>query len=452
MISNIRSLKSGIVLASLAVALTACESVSDSVNSLNPFAEEEKKLSGERQSVFTGNQVLSEENRASGAVIIGGASGNSNWPQGAGNAANNPGNVSVGGTNRAWAISLGQDGGGRWLGGGDLRVAARPVVYQGRVFTYEHSARVTALSLSGGGRAWSTSLQPEKERGAGAGGGVAADNGRIFAATGYGELAALDAGSGKVLWRKELLAPARGAPAAADGKVFVVTQNNEVFAIDQAEGTELWSFAGIPESAGLLSEANPAVSGDTVVVPFTSGEVMAIGIKSGEPKWVDAVTKPFRTLAVSGISDVAASPVINNGAVIATGVAGKTIAVSLNSGERLWERDLGGVHTPVASGNAVFMIDLDDRLVALDRKTGKTFWSTQLPIVKTKKKRTNWAGPLLGNGRLYAISSEGSLAQVDPISGQITSQTNPTKRAFVAPIAANGYMILVDPGGLTALR
>ena len=48
----------------------------------------------------------------------------------------------------------------------------------------------------------------------------------------------------------------------------------------QADGTEAWQYPGIPESAGVLSAASPAASGDTVVVPYSSGEV--IGVRHGD--------------------------------------------------------------------------------------------------------------------------------------------------------------------------
>src|SRR6185503_12260392 len=106
----------------------------------------------------------------------------------------------------------------------------------------------------------------------------------------------------------------------------------------------------------------PAFSGNTVVVPYSSGEVTAFDAEKGTLKWADAVVRSTRTLAVSGFTDVAASPVIYNGVVYATGVSGRTIAVSLASGERLWEQNIGSAATPAVSGNALFLIDLQDEL------------------------------------------------------------------------------------------
>ena len=44
-------------------------------------------------------------------------------------------------------------------------------------------------------------------------------------------------------------------------------------------------------------------------------------------------------------------------------------------------------HSPAVTSAAVYLVDLNDRIVALNRKDGKIMWATQLPIVDTKKKK-----------------------------------------------------------------
>jgi len=432
--------------------LAGCETVSDAVYTFNPFAEKDKILPGARTPVFgtDGSAALVQPEGGSRTASVGPAHAFADWPQPGGNAANDPGNIAFAGSAaRVWSTSVGSSG-GSGLGsfsGKSLRISARPVAAGGRLFVYSPGAVVTSLSLSGGGRGWSVTLRPEGERGIASGGGVAYDQGRVYVGTAYGALTALDASSGAQVWTKELEAPARGAPTAANGKVFVVTQTNVVFAVNQADGTELWSYRGIPETSGLLANASPAVVGDTVVVPYTSGEVIAFNIATGEPKWSDAVTRATRTMAISSINDLSASPVISGGVVFATGVAGRTIAIELGSGARKWEQDVGSAHTPIVSGNALFLVDLDDRVVALDRNTGAPLWATQLPIVRTRKERTNWAGPVLAGGSLWFVSSDSKMASVDAASGQITSTRAIGEPAYISPIAASGLMITVSESG-----
>jgi outer membrane protein assembly factor BamB len=334
----------------------------------------------------------------------------------------------------------------------NVRPSVPPLVYGGRVFVYDTSGTVTAMA-PGGGRAWSVSLAPEKENSRAAGGGIAAAGTAIFAATGYGELVALDAASGTRLWTFKISAPARSAPTAAGGKVFVVSATNVLHAVNQADGTEAWQYPGIPETAGVLSAASPAFAGNTVVVPYSSGEVTAFDTEDGSLKWADAVVRSTRTLAVSGLTDVAASPVIYDGVVYATGVSGRTIAVRLSDGERLWEQNIGSASTPAVSGDAIFVVDLQDNMVALDRATGDTFWRVALPVVRKKRFYSVWAGPTLAGSLLWAVSNDRKLVGVDPATGNIVVDRELPSPAYVKPIAAGGQLLVLSAdGSLAAFR
>lgn len=445
MTASARTPRTALTVFMLSALLAGCGSVS----ALNPFAEKEKILKGERHEIFTGNDPLAATSKR--VVSVSPARANPDWPQPHGNAANDPGNLAFNGAaNRVWSVNLTGRDVGSWFGGSDngLRVYARPVISGGRVLVYQPSGRVTALSLSGGGQVWSTVVDPDRSNRA-IGGGVTIDSGRAYVATGFGTVAALDPDTGKIIWTKKIEAPARGAPTASGGKVFVVTQTNVLVAMSEADGSELWTYRGVPEMAGVLSAASPAVSGDMVVVPYSSGELIGINIADGQARWSDVVTKAMRTMAVSALADVAASPVISGGTVFASGMAGRTIALDLKTGSRIWEQDTGSAHTPVVSGDALFMVDLDDRLIAFDRRNGSVMWATALPVVREKKKRSHWAGPLLAGGNLWLTSTDGKLLSVDASNGEIRATREIGAPGYVAPVLANGRMVVIgDTGGV----
>ncbi|GAB4513543.1 MAG: hypothetical protein Tsb0019_10940 [Roseibium sp.] len=432
----------------LSLALTGCGSVSDFASNVNPFSRE-KILPGEREPVFEGADPAAEALGKS--ARIGSATGGQTWTTAGGGLTNDPGNVAISVSgNRAWRAQVGTSG--RGITSAALRLSARPVSDGSRIYVYKPNGEVVALS-TGGGRQWTQNLRPEGERDIGPGGGVAVEGGVVYAATSYRQLAALEAGSGRVIWKADIDTPARGAPVAGNGHVFVVSQSNEVYALNQSDGSVAWTYAGIEETGGVLSAASPAISGNRVIVPFSSGEIMAIDIKSGEPAWADGVSRGFRTLALSGLADVSASPVVSGGTVFATGVAGRTVAVDVRTGQRRWEQDLGSVHTPVVSGSALFMVDLDDRMVALDAKSGETLWATALPRPEKKKKRRNWAGPILANGALVAFSSDGQIAMVDAASGSMMLTQRTNTDVFVTPIVAGGrIVVLTDNDGVAAFN
>jgi outer membrane protein assembly factor BamB len=414
------------------------------ISGINPFNRKEKLLPGERTAVLP--QPGTATDGAGGSPSIGGASGLSDWSQPGGNAANAPGNVNLagGGGTQAWRARVIDAAGKR-----NVRPSMPPLVHGGQIYVYDAGGTVSAVS-AGGGKGWSVSLRPEGEKGRSPGGGIAASGNAIFAATSFGELVALDAGSGNRLWTYKMSAPARSAPTAAGGKVFVVGATNVLHAVNQADGTEAWQYPGIPETAGVLSSASPAVAGDTVVVPYSSGEVIAFDVGSGDLKWSDAVVRSSRTMAVSGFSDVAASPVIQDGVVYASGVSGRTIGVRLSDGERVWEQNVGSAATPAVSGNALFIIDLADNMVAMDRSTGKVFWRTELPVLRKKRFFSVWTGPTLAGSLLWAVSNDGRMIGVDPATGNIAVDRELPSPAFIKPVAAGGQLLVLSGDGSLA--
>jgi outer membrane protein assembly factor BamB len=438
-----------LALAGLTLGLAGC-GVADRIGELNPFNRGEDIMPGDRRPVLAGaGDALAGANLSGSTATISAAVALSDWSQPGGNAANAPGNVSLSGGDGA---SLWRAQATAKVGKKGVRASAPPLVVGGRYYVYDAGGTVTALA-GAGGRQWSVSLKPEDENSLATGGGIAAAGNVILAATGYGDLVALDAATGGRVWAYDLREPARGAPTAAGGKVYVVTDTGVLHAVNIADGSEAWTYAGIPETAGILSAASPAVAGDTVVVPYTSGEVIAFDVATGEPKWSETVTRAVRTSAVSGLSDISASPVISDGVVFATGVSGRTMAVKLSNGERLWEANIGSAYTLAVSGNAVFLIDLDDNLVALDRSTGKAFWSTRLPVVRKKRFFSVWAGPTLAGNALWAVSNDGRLSSVEPATGQILSTRKLAGPAFIKPTAAGGRLyVLAGDGSLSALR
>jgi outer membrane protein assembly factor BamB len=436
-----RAVPALLTLVVLALSFGGCSTISG----LNPFKTKEKILPGDRQPAL----IQSVTEVTGGTPSIGGAVAMADWSQPGGNPANAPGNISIDGTSgaSAWRVHAVDKASKR-----NVRPSVPPLIYGGNIYVYDTSGTVTALS-PGGGKSWSVSLAPEGEKSRAAGGGIAASGTAIFAATGYGEMVALDASTGSKLWTFKMSAPAHSAPTAAGGKVFVVSATNVLHAVNQSDGKEAWQYPGIPETAGVLSAASPAFSGNIVVVPYSSGEVTAFDAEKGTLKWADAVVRSTRTLAVSGLTDVAASPVIYDGVVYATGVSGRTIAVRLNDGERLWEENIGSASTPAVSGDAIFLVDLQDNMVALNRATGKLFWRSALPVVRKKKFFSVWAGPTLAGGVLWAVSNDEKLAGIDPATGNIIVNRDLPSAAYVKPIAANGQLlILSSDGSLAAYR
>jgi outer membrane protein assembly factor BamB len=421
--------------------LAGCSSASKLLNDVT--GETDTVLPGKRENVMApGAAADAPIADPSEPVVIPAAQTNSSWSQPGGSAANALGNLALGPSlTSSWTTNAGE-------GSSDEgHVIASPIVANNTVYVLDSEAKVTALSASGGARLWRTSLEPEGQKSKGvSGGGLAAEGGRLYATTPFGEALALDASSGAILWRKKVAAPIRAAPTVADGTIYFTGSSNEVFALKTSDGSEVWKYQGTGGHASIVSSTSPAVSGGFVVMPTTSGEVIAFSANDGLESWSDSLTSADPVAAASNIGSISGRPVIDGGQVFAISNAGKLASYSLASGERHWAKDISGSQTPWAAGDFVFVISNGRTMMAVSKRNGGIRWSTELP-------GKMWAGPVLGGGRLLAVSSDGKLVSVSAQTGQILTTSEIGGAFYIPPVIANGTVYLLnDDATLFALR
>lgn len=413
------------------------------ISDLNPFAEKQQPLPGKRIPVLQSrDNVGAHLAEADRPIVLPPPRHNENWTQPGGEPSNSPGHLALSGSlKRAWSANAGTGSSSKG------KLTASPIVYGGRVFTLDAEARVTAFSASGGSAIWRVSLVPESERGDGGyGGGLAIDSGRLYVATGFGTVVALDPGTGKQLWTKNIGVPVRAAPTAVNDKVFVVTTDAHVFALAGFDGSELWTQRGIPERTSIISNPSPAVDSGVVVVPYTSGELSAFKADDGSLLWTESLARTGALSPMASLSD-AARPAIAGGVVYAVGHGGRLIATDLKSGERLWSLNVASTQAPVIAGDTVFVVDTTGQLLAVTRRDGKIIWSVKLPGTST------WSGPTLAGNHLWLASNHGQLVGVDPVTGRVISQLGLDDPVYIAPVVADGRMyVLTDKARLIAFN
>jgi outer membrane protein assembly factor BamB len=371
---------------------------------------------------------------------------NSQWAQAGGNASKSIGHVALGQSlGQAWVATIGQGASVR------QRLAAAPVVADGRVFTIDTQSTVRAFDTQTGSTVWSTQFGFERTNaGSLYGGGVAYDNGRIYATNGLGYVAALDARNGGIIWQVRPGGPLRGSPTVAADSVYVMSQDNQIYSLKTSNGATNWSNAAALEIAGVFGAGSPAFGQGTVVAGFSSGELNAYRYENGRLVWQDQLQRTSISTSVATLSDVDASPVIDGGQVIALGQGGRMVALELTSGQRMWELNIAGIETPWVAGDWVFVVTDDARLLAVARQSGKVRWISQLPAYRNPKKKAGpirYSGPILAGGRLILVSTEGALVNVDPQTGAVQNQTSVRAPVSLAPVVANSTLYVLDDNG-----
>ncbi len=388
---------------------------------------------------------------ASVAVVLPAPVLNEAWPQPGGNASKSPGHVALGqGLTRIWSANV--------TGANPrARLAASPVMSDGRLYVVDTTARVTAFDANSGAQIWSNALEVENDgKSSRFGGGVSATSTNVFATNGVGDVASLAADTGTLVWKKRPAGPLRGAPTLSNGNVYVMTQDNQVYALRQTDGEAQWNEAGPVSASGIFGVGAPAAAQGTVIAGYSSGELAAYRYENGRSLWSDTLSRTAMSTSVSTLTDIDADPVIDRGRVFALGKGGRMASYELVSGQRIWEINIAGISTPVTSGDWVFVMTDEARLLCVARASGKIRWISKLQRYNNEEKKKgpiSWYGPVLAGGRLIVANSQGAVWSVAPEEGNATQVFDLKSDVSLAPIVANNTLyILDDSGRVSAFR
>lgn len=385
------------------------------------------------------------------AVIVPAAVANPNWAQPGGNAAKAMGHLALPATvSLAWSQQI--SGSNK-----QARLAATPIVSSGQLFAIDVDGVVHAFDAATGSPQWTHKVTASNDGGnAVFGGGVAADAGRVYATNGAGDVEALSASDGSSVWKVRPAGPLRGAPTLANGNVYVMTQDNQIYALSQTNGKVNWTETGSVGKASIFGVAAPAAAQATVIAGYSTGELVSYRFENGQNLWADALSRTSIATSVSTLTDIDADPVIDNGRVYAVGQGGRMAAYELVTGQRIWELNIASISTPAVSGEWVFVLTNDAKIMAVARGSGRIRWIADLPAFRNPEKKKDairWTGPVLAGGRLVVANSEGQIMQIALADGAMTPLASVKAPISLPPIVAGGMLYILDESGqITAMR
>ncbi len=402
-------------------------------------------LPGERQSIRP-QQQLTVENRAA-AISLGAPVSNATWLQ-----------QNYGATHVVPHLALASAPALRFsvdIGRGNSdrsRITSTPVIAAGVIYTLDAGGRVQASATDSGSALWATDITPlgEKNGAEGFGGGLALDGASLYVTTGFGELLSLNTGNGAVNWRYGFSAPLRGGPTVSAGRVFVMGSNDVAYAIDGARGKLSWSVTG-PATTGpvTMGGSSPAVSGNTVVLPFSSGRSMGV-TTGGQTRWSQDVNQGRLSDVRALISGFPGAPVIAGGRAYLGNAGGQSAAVQVSNGDERWALPVGATGTAAVIGGSVFMVSDTSQLLRINAASGQVIWAVQLPEFAKPAKRKGFVahyGPVVAGGQVIVAGSDGQLRFFDPVSGAASYSVALPGGAASAPVVAAGVLYMQNQKG-----
>ena len=307
---------------------------------------------------------------------------------------------------------------------------------------------VIAFDVATGKEAWATANGSafRNDRGDGPRGTPTVDGDRLYALGGSGDLSALDARTGKIIWTKNILREFGAAniewgisesPLVLGDKLLVNAggPGASIVALNKSDGSLIWKSQS--DKAGYSSAIPLNVNGLTQVVFFTAQRAVGLDAKDGRLLWEYA--RPANNVAN------AATPIARANRVFISsdyGTGGGVVEIKPdNKAQEVWfSRDMKNHHSSsVLVGDYLYGFS-SSVLTAMKFDTGEIAW----------RDRSVGKGSLVyADGNLYCLSENGVVGLVEATPTgykekgrfRIKQDSLPT---WTHPVVAGGRLYLRD--------
>jgi outer membrane protein assembly factor BamB len=299
------------------------------------------------------------------------------------------------------------------------------VIAEGRAFTIEQRGGrelAAAYDLATGRELW-TSAWDARFQGSPGGDGPRAtptwDDGRLYVLGATGEFRAIDAATGRTLWRTDILADASAAnidhglsasPLVVDNTVVVLSgggNGQSVVAYDRESGKRVWS--ALDDRASYSSPMLVTLAGVRQILTFTATRLVGLAPENGTLLW----EFPFST------PNNAAQPLItaSDRVFISADTDAALLELVAGADGQLTARELWRTNrmnhrftSPVLLDGFIYGLD-EAILSCIDASTGELKW---------KGGRYGYGQVMLASGHIIVLTEDGELALVraDPTAHQ----------------------------------
>ncbi len=305
----------------------------------------------------------------------------------------------------------------------------KPAVIGNQIYTSSYSGKVMAVNASNG-RILSIiyTHQPLTT-------GITADANNLYVGTKKAEVLALNRANGRIVWRTPLSNEVLASPAVDDSYVFVKSLDDHVYALDKQTGQPVWTYREETPNLILRGGKAPQLAGDLVVVGFADGQVAAFNRHSGQLVWKRAIAEPKGTSDVAQMVDVSSSLMIRDGVIYAATYQGALVAVSLRTGDPIWQQSISSYAGLTVDENNVYLTDANSFVWAFDRRNGQVVWK------QDRLAGRGLTGPVIVGSALVIGDNKGYVHWLSTSDGRFLARTRVDKSGLVAPAEVEGNAV-----------
>jgi outer membrane protein assembly factor BamB len=280
-------------------------------------------------------------------------------------------------------------------------------------------------------------------------------------------MTALDAASGKVLWRTAYAAPftmvkatarhgagPKSTPVHANGRLFTLGMTNIVTAFDAATGKQLWQKPATKAQPQYHTAMSPVVDGNVVIVHVGGpgdAALSALDVATGNVRW-----------SWTGDSPAYGSPIVVDLAgtrQVVTFTHQYLVGVAVATGELLWRRPFKtpadtSSQTPIVFRDTIIQAGRDNGITAFKVVRKGDAWTTE-DVWQTREVSLHMTNGVVIDDVLYGLShlNAGQYFALDLSTGRVLWTSEPRQAENAAIVRArNTVFALEDDGELVVMK
>lgn len=278
---------------------------------------------------------------------------------------------------RLWKEKVG-DGAGR------SGVRLRPAYTDGKLFVASVDGQLLALDANTGKTVWRDDTRTHGWFGFGKkkhypdalyAGGPSVSGDLLVVGTLDGHVYGLDAATGKQRWAAELSDEVISVPTIDEGVVYARTQDGRIYALDAATGTRKWvnDQAEVP-LLSLRGNGPLLVAHGVVFYGSDDGKVVALRGDTGSAQWQQVIAKGEGRSDIEKLDDADGSLQLDGNTLYATAYHGNLVSIDAPEGKINWNRPFSSYVGVAVAGKQLIGVDEDSVVWAFDSSTGGDMW------------------------------------------------------------------------------
>ena len=335
---------------------------------------------------------------------------------------------------KLWSVSIGGGVAQQYL-------KLYPLLLTDRLIAADRSGKVVAVNAITGKIIWRVDLDVVIT------GGVGGNAEYYFVTTRDGEIIALNT-LGAILWRQKISSESLAPAVADDDRVYIRGGDGGVTALSVTDGAFLWLYSRDVPALSLRGNSTPILDESRMYVGLDNGRLVALNVQDGRSVFDVAVATATGRSEIERLNDVDGSALLDKNLLFIASYQGRVIALDIRRGQLVWTRKVSTYSGVDAGTSSLFIADDHDHIWAMDRENGATLWKQE------KLQARQLTRPSVSGDNIVVGDYAGYLHWLSQFDGHFVARVHvDSDGILVPPVVSNDRVyVMTRDGDLVAYR